>query len=243
MKKELNKEDKLKLISEEDEESLNKGEKLIIDALKNARIENRTIVKSPALTNKISKYIESHGLNCSVDYIYKKMEEDDGIVASMFGKEPLKQNFTEKFIFKYIKEHANILDKDAINYPSGTKTYFIRSKLCTDNSSDDKMKTIDFKFIKNGISYYCTQKYTTTNGSNQDDRYTELLHFVRSNSLSTLNSKIVIVALADGSYFKNKASRYKTESSYFKYLKENAGFCKVMTYLQFVDFLNKEKNE
>lgn len=166
------------------------------------------------------------------------MNEDDGIVASIFEKEPLKQNFTEKYIFKQIKDRCGLSDDDAKNLPSSTNTYFIAGKLEKDNNKDAGIKTVDFVFKKNGYTYYCTQKYTTTSGSNQDDRYAELLHFVKSNSVAPKDTKTIAVALADGSYFKKKATKYKSEYSCFKYLKEKSGHCKVMTYLQFIDYLN-----
>lgn len=204
-------------------ESLDKGETLITNALKDLNAKNKNIVKSPELTKKISNYIEENGLSCSIDYVYDKMKDEDGLVASVFNKNISKQNFIRNFVYEYIENHIDTTKCGMIDYLWNQKTFL----------SNDAVSNINFKFIKNNIPYYCIEIYISNDDLNKEIKYNDIVNFVKTISLSQEKSKEIVI-LADGSYFKNNR---------FEYLKENSKFCKIMTFLQFIDFLNRGSSE
>jgi hypothetical protein len=215
---------------------LEEGIKNITRVLQEKNVENRKSNFSELNKNlkiKLQNFIERNKLDITVENLFEKIKKDD-VVASFFAKPSTKQNTSEKFVFEQIDK--NVKFSISKNHPSSIKKYLIDGKITDTNATNDRAKSIDYEFKKDLEHYLVNQKYTSEYGSEQDDRYAELLEFSRSNQ----NTKYPMIStlIVDGGYFLRNASKYTTDKnvSNFDFLKRGKNL--VMPYLLFIETRN-----
>ena len=128
-----------------------------------------------------------HFLNC--DYIALNQEIEDKILtddfyASVFAKDPKKQNLPEKeaeIILGVPKLSAS--GKNCIRFNDEGEIVF---------SAIGATKSADFYYR----GYYVTQKYTTSSGGAQDNQRNDVIDFLTRGS-----KKHLVMAIVDGEYW------------------------------------------
>jgi hypothetical protein len=150
--------------------------------------EVRQNIKQPWVTQKINNYIEKwDGL-----FTYEQIEQEiltNDLVASMFCKDPGKQNISEKLAAEVLK--LNRLAQQGKNSIRFTPTGEITSV------SGNGVNTKAADFILNG--YYATQKFTEGEGGAQDNQRNDVILFLTYGSISHK-----VAAIVDGDYWENK---------------------------------------
>lgn len=142
----------------------------------------RKEIDTSATKAKILNWAELHGFQ--YEEIRNKILEDD-VVAAIFAKDPIKQNFTEKIAEKLLGVAAQPTKRMSFT-PDGELqkgAHIINSK------------TVDF--IKDGV--YITQKYTNGIGGSQDNQFRDVITFLEYGS-----KKHRVAAYVDGSYYTPK---------------------------------------
>ncbi len=165
---------------EQVEEAKKLQRRLNIDEIRNSLNEDWVKTK---INNHIKKF---DGLFTYEDIIEQIKSND--IVASMFCKDPSKQNISEKMVEK-------ILGVPKLPASGAKSIRFTPNGELTGAKSVGTSKSADFLF--NGI--YFTQKYTTESGGAQDNQYNDVVDFLVKGSI---NNKVG--AMVDGKYWDNK---------------------------------------
>lgn len=165
---------------EQVEEAKKLQRRLNIDEIRNSLNEGWVKTK---INNHIKKF---DGLFTYEDIIEQIKSND--IVASMFCKDPSKQNISEKMVEK-------ILGVPKLPASGAKSIRFTPNGELTGVKSIGTSKSADFLF--DGI--YFTQKYTTESGGSQDNQYNDVVDFLVKGSI---NNKVG--AMVDGKYWDNK---------------------------------------
>lgn len=220
---------------------LNKGIDIISEAIKVEWDNSINKIEESEVIEKIESHLARTGINANPKDILKIIKNDKtNFLFSMFCKNPIRENFTENFVFNEIK-NCGVKFKKCENYHSSVKKYMCGREEISDNNSDKNIKTIDYEFeLEDGRRFLCNQKYTSGRGSPQDDRFNEIRHFIESNR-KIKDKNIIPVALIDGAYYKR--SKRGSKLNNFDSLREKS-FCGdvlVMPYLEFIDKLKKNE--
>lgn len=142
---------------------------------------------------KIKNYCKKYSLD--IEEINSRIRAKDRITASIFIKDPLKQNITENLISAYLK---------TVKLPSSGKrcVRFDSEGNIVDAKGNNISKSADFYI---GGVYY-TQKYTNENGGAQDNQFADVEQFLRNGS-----KKHKVGAILDGNYWKTHKRILKKE--------------------------------
>lgn len=124
--------------------------------------------------------------------------QNDLMVASLFAKDPSKQNVSEKMV-------AELLDIEKLPAGGANSVRFNKEGELVSQNTPDASKSADFLY--NGI--YLTQKYTRVCGGAQDNQRDDVITFLENGSLGGYK----VGALLDGEYWDNNADYIK---EYFK---------------------------
>ena len=159
-------------------------------------IDVRNNINSKWLETKISNHLENNSLDLSIDDVKSQIMNND-LVASMFMKNPTKQNIYENISANFIKE-LNIVD-DFVNHPSNVKLFLYNGKIV--NTKHNGLKSIDFTWKSNGKNIYATQKYIDEHGGAQDNQFNDIITFLENAIKSNPDDDNVYVVIVDGDYF------------------------------------------
>lgn len=162
------------------EEAKKLQRRLNIDEVRNSLDERWVKIK---IDNHVEKF---DGLFTYEDIIEQVKSND--IVASMFCKDPSKQNISEKMVEK-------ILGIQKLPASGVNSIRFTPDGKLAGAKSIGVSKSADFLF--NGI--YFTQKYTAESGGAQDNQYNDVVDFLVKGSI---NYKVG--AIVDGEYWDKK---------------------------------------
>lgn len=136
---------------------------------------------------KVNNHAEKFDGLFTYEDIIEQIKTND-IVASMFCKDPSKQNISEKMVEKILG--ISKLPASGVN-----SIRFTPDGKLTGVKSIGVSKSADFLF--NGI--YFTQKYTAESGGAQDNQYNDVVDFLVKGSI---NYKVG--AIVDGEYWDKK---------------------------------------
>lgn len=136
---------------------------------------------------KVNNHVEKFNGLFTHEEIIEQIKTND-IVASMFCKDPSKQNISEKMAEK-------ILGVPKLPANGANSIRFTPDGKLTGVKSIGVSKSADFLF--NGI--YFTQKYTAESGGAQDNQYNDVVDFLVKGSI---NYKVG--AIVDGEYWDKK---------------------------------------
>ena len=165
---------------EQVEEAKKLQRRLNIDEIRNS-LDERWV------KTKINNHVEKFDGLFSYEDIVEQIKSND-IVASMFCKDPSKQNISEKMVEK-------ILGIPKLPVSGANSIRFTPDGKLTGVKSIGVSKSADFLF--NGI--YFTQKYTAESGGAQDNQYNDVVDFLVKGSI---NYKVG--AIVDGEYWDKK---------------------------------------
>lgn len=142
---------------------------------------------------KISNYCKKFGL--APEDINDKLKNKDCFVASVFAKDPLKQNITEMLVETILKSSK---------LPAGGKNCirFDEAGNTTTEKGNNISKSADFYIDR----VYYTQKYTNENGGAQDNQFADVEQFLRNGSKTTK-----VGAILDGEYWNSKRENLKKD--------------------------------
>lgn len=167
---------------------------------KNKSIENlkdvRNNINSKWLEIKICNHLENNSLDLSIDDVKKQIMNND-LVASMFMKNPIKQNIYENISANFIK-NLNIVD-DFVKHPTNVKLFLYEGNII--NSKKNGLKSIDFTWKTNNKNVYASQKYIDNKGGAQDNQFNDIITFLENAIKSNKNDDNIYVAIIDGDYF------------------------------------------
>lgn len=157
-----------------------------IEMRKNNIKEVRQNIESEEVVEKIKNYVERQGELFSYQQVKYEILNND-IVASLFCKNPSRQNISEKEILKLIKcDKLPQSGKNSLRFNSDGDIVHIKSV--------NVSKSVDCIF--NG--YYSTQKYTLENGGHQDGQFNDVVDFLVKGS-----KKFKVAAIVDGYFWEN----------------------------------------
>ena len=165
---------------EQVEEAKKLQRRLNIDEIRNS-LDERWV------KTKINNHVEKFDGLFSYEDIVEQIKSND-IVASMFCKDPSKQNISEKMVEK-------ILGIPKLPVSGANSIRFTPDGKLTGVKSIGVSKSADF--LINGI--YFTQKYTAESGGAQDNQYNDVVDFLVKGSI---NHKVG--AMVDGEYWDKK---------------------------------------
>lgn len=165
---------------EQVEEAKKLQRRLNIDEIRNSLDERWVKIK-------INNHVEKFDGIFTYEDIVEQIKTND-IVASMFCKDPSKQNISEKMVEK-------ILGIPKLPASGANSIRFTPDGKLTGVKSIGVSKSADFLF--NGI--YFTQKYTAESGGAQDNQYNDVIDFLVKGSI---NYKVG--AIVDGEYWDKK---------------------------------------
>ena len=165
---------------EQVEEAKKLQRRLNIDEIRNS-LDERWV------KTKVNNHVEKFNGLFTYEETIEQIKTND-IVASMFCKDPSKQNISEKMAEK-------ILGIPKLPANGANSIRFTPDGELTGVKSIGVSKSADFLF--NGI--YFTQKYTTESGGAQDNQYNDVVDFLVKGSI---NYKVG--AMVDGEYWDEK---------------------------------------
>ena len=133
---------------------------------------------------KIKNYCKKYNLD--IEEINSRIKMKDRVTASIFIKEPLKQNLIENLVSAYLKTpKLPIGGRKCVRFDG-------EGNIVCDKGNNIS-KSADFYI---GGVYY-TQKYTNEHGGSQDNQYADVEQFLRNGS-----KKHKVGAILDGNYWK-----------------------------------------
>lgn len=133
---------------------------------------------------KIKNYCNKYSLD--IEDVNSRIRMKDRITASIFIKEPLKQNLTENLVGAYLRTpKLPIGGRKCIRFDGDGNIAW--------NKDNNVSKSADFYI--NGVYY--TQKYTNEHGGSQDNQFADVEQFLRNGS-----KKYKVGAILDGNYWK-----------------------------------------
>lgn len=165
---------------EQVEEAKKLQRRLNIDEIRNSL--NEGWVKT-----KINNHVEKFDGLFTYEDIVEQIKTND-IVASLFCKDPSKQNISEKMVEK-------ILGIQKLPVSGANSIRFTPDGKLTGVKSIGVSKSADFLF--KGI--YFTQKYTAESGGAQDNQYNDVVDFLVKGSINYR-----VGAIVDGEYWDKK---------------------------------------
>ena len=157
-----------------------------IEARKQNILEVRRDIDKSWVKDKINNHIQRFDGMFSAEEIRNQILEND-LVASMFAKDPSKQNITEKLV-------SEILKIDKLPASGKSCVRFSESGELVSKSGASHSKSADF-IIK---GHYATQKFTTETGGAQDNQFYDVVDFLKKGSIHHK-----VAALVDGLYWEN----------------------------------------
>ena len=209
------------------EEVIDKFEKVRNQrAIKNIRTVKKVAAKLSSgdlnkdtkdLKLKINNWKEKWGTSGSLKYYLEKINNDKDF-ATIFAKEPGKQNIFEKLQLDFLRETlvgANIAQSVNKLPSSGPNQLFLEDGHLVNKKSSENLKNLDVEVILvNGLSVYGTLKYTGDwVGGHQDNQKHDVMSCLQQHDL---NTGVFIFAGVDGPYYHSERGKKNLEE--FDYL-------------------------
>ena len=122
------------------------------------------------LLKRIQTYVTRFGY--SAEAVESKIRDDE-MFAATFAKEPRRTSFHERVAAEWLGDELGL----AIDIlpRKGVRAYYISSDgiVFTGLGEDQNKpsKSLDFKWVQNGITFYAMHKYTKEGGGNQDSQF------------------------------------------------------------------------
>lgn len=165
-----------------------------------ARLENIETVRKEVdkawVKTKISNHVARFGGLLTEESLREAILEND-IVASLFAKDPSKQNITEKLV-------AEVLDLKKLPASGRNCIRFNNEGDIVSLTAPSHSKSADFLIG----DFYTTQKFTTESGGAQDNQFNDVVDFLVKGS-----KKYKVAALLDGAFWDLKRDSLKKEFS------------------------------
>ena len=134
-----------------------------------------------------------------------------------FAVDPTKQSIHENAAADWLKQEPTI--KNFMTLPkSGKNAYYVTGDGEIRLGKKTNLKSLDFRWISNGYTFYATHKYTREAGGAQDNQYESVKTLLQAfQKGEEKDQKVVLLAIVDGPYYtgeKLKELRRFTRSSY-----------------------------
>ncbi|MDE2775262.1 MAG: hypothetical protein OXI77_04890 [Chloroflexota bacterium] len=127
-----------------------------------------------------------------------------GPLASTLAREGRRQNIHEKHAGEFIMRMNHVSAFEKLPSKGPNALYLNRDgQLVTRRQlgrAPNPSKSLDFRWMTNGIKCFAAQKYTKEGGGNQDSQFNELELLLR-NYLQRTNNGMALFALVDGAYY------------------------------------------
>ena len=146
---------------------------------------------------KIVKFCHKYHLDQnSGDLIKQRLISGDLVTICQFMKEPLRQNFSEKYLLNHLKNYCQITKLA----PSGSHAYYLVDQQILTNlkSKPIGLKSLDFKIVINKQTYFLVHKVINESGGAQDQQFNEIVNLIKG---LDKNSAKQIIFVCDGDYF------------------------------------------
>ena len=160
---------------------------------------------------KISNWANKFGY--SFGQIKEKIINDE-IFRCVFAKDPAKQNLYQNLAAQYISsldivENFKVLPSGGKNAIYLTNGKILQGHLLKNQSKD--IKSIDFVWTCNNLTFYASHKYTEVSGGAQDNQYKDIQDFLH-HSRDCNEKNTIFLAICDGDYYLQKDSQTGDET-------------------------------
>jgi hypothetical protein len=129
-------------------------------------------------------------------------------IASIFIKQPNRQNIFEEYALKKIKAMPIIKSAKKLSASGKDAIYIVKGNLLKIHNLPERQmhKSIDFDIETiNNKHIYASHKYTKDSGGSQDNQYNDMLNFVKNANES--RTKEYFFAIIDGEYYNSNFVR------------------------------------
>lgn len=167
----------------------------------NLKEAKEALVKNESwIMKKIENHLERNPfLELDKEY-FKKMALKNDLLLSFIAKDPSRQNFTEKAVFRYIEDDCKRYLKCFENLANNNSTYVEDGEI-VHKATKPTSKTIDYiGLTKSNIQIIATQKYTKTSGGSQNLQEMDVKNFIIEADKNN-DSEKVFLAIVDGEYY------------------------------------------
>ena len=147
--------------------------------------------------------------------------KNDKMFSAHFAIDPTTQNIHESAAACWLKDELAI--KEFIKLPkSGENVHYVTKDGKIILGKKTYMKSLDFRWISNGCTFYATHKYTREEGGGQGNQYKSVqtlldaFQNVKEEDLEEEDLKVVLLAIVDGPYYTKERFeelRYLTRSN------------------------------
>lgn len=167
-------------------------------------LENATQV-IPRLDKKDSDLLKRIKTYASrFDYESHEVEEKirtDTMFAATFTKEPRRQSFHESVAQEWLQRELKI-EIESLSAGGEKSVYVTSDGVVTPLPGERRKpsKSLDFRWIYKGVTFYAMHKYTKEGGGNQDSQFREMGDLLR-NFQSASNPGIALIIIVDGAYY------------------------------------------
>lgn len=159
--------------------------------------------RAPRLRKRILHFSELFGI--PEQSYWDALEVDpSGPLASTLAREARRQNIHEKEAAKYVSELDFVANFEKLKASGPNALYLNRDgQLQTGDQLKNvrkPSKSLDFRWITNGLHCLAAQKYTKEGGGNQDSQFNELVQLLQNYAVRT-NNGVALFILVDGAYY------------------------------------------
>ena len=157
------------------------------------------------LLNRIATYVDKFGF--PQDVVEQKIMQDP-MFAAIFAKEPRRQNPYEPIAAQWLREHGIGVEK----LPSqGGKAFYVYGNGAIRHKRKNESppsKSLDFRWIHNGITFYAMHKYTKEEkgGGTQTGTLNEISSLL-DNYMKAREEEVALIIIADGGFYTEKRMR------------------------------------
>lgn len=204
------------------EEEINKKRIKNLEEIKNLIRNTEKYIDLPNwLKTKIKNEVKKYSNTFSEEDVFREIKESENIIRH-YQKDPIKQGFHQNLAYMHLfKNLSDIVD---IKPPELLKNTYLTSSgiLTTEELRGNKAisKSIDFIIYGKYNVYAITHKYTKEAGGSQDNQYQDLVKFLQCSPKNPkyMGKDLIVAAIADGDYYRNKIDIIKQDFSNKWYL-------------------------
>ena len=182
------------------QKSMSKTTEIIEKCLLSTRKDNvkHCMLNPSDYLEKIKLYNERFDGMWTDEEIIEQIKKND-IVASIFSKDPAKQNLTEDIVANIIKSNKHVKDFQVLS-KGGKNSIRLNNKgeFVYGKCSMKDTKSVDYVFTYKTDKFYATQKFTRGKGGSQDNQCRDVIDFLKHGSL---RNKEQFMAVLDGDYY------------------------------------------
>lgn len=167
------------------------------------RVEEELQDRSPRLQKRILHFSSQFGV--PEHRFWDELKADPtGLLASTLALEPRRQNIHEKHAAEFIRKMDHVSDFEKLP-ATGKNALYLNSdgQLVTRmqlGNATKPSKSLDFRWITDGIVCLAAQKHTKAGGGNQDSQFNEMAQLL-GNYLRRTTNGMALFVLVDGAYY------------------------------------------